>query len=69
MFVLKVDQIDILRGKQNLTLEQLAARGGRHTSTLCNAMANGGRCHPRTAGWIAEALGVRIEDIADFERK
>ena len=68
MFVLKVETIEALRGERGLTLQALADKSGKHVSALSKLLSRG-RCHPATAYWLAEALGVKITDIAELEKK
>ena len=68
MFIINREAVDILRAKRGLTLEKLAKQSGKHVSSLSKLLSRG-RCHPATAYWLAEALGVEISDIAELEKK
>lgn len=68
MFIIDREAVEILRAKQGLTLEALAKKGGKHVTGLAKILSRK-RCHPATAYWLAEALGVEITDIAHLEEK
>ena len=68
MFILDREAVEILRAKKGLTLDALAKKSGKHVSALSKLLSRK-RCHPATAYWLAEALGVEISDIAHLEEK
>jgi lambda repressor-like predicted transcriptional regulator len=66
MLKLSKRKILIILAKRGLSLRRLAELTGIHENNLCQ-MLNRRSCRPASAGRIAAALGVSVEEIIEDE--
>lgn len=59
-------RINSLLAKQGLTQAELARRAGMTKQATC-ALIRRGTCEPRTAGKIASALNIDVEELIQKE--
>ncbi|MBP3524326.1 MAG: helix-turn-helix transcriptional regulator [Clostridia bacterium] len=59
-------RINTLLAKQGLTQAELARRAGMTKQATC-ALIQRGTCEPRTAGKIASALNIDVEELIQKE--
>lgn len=58
--------INLLLARQSITKSELAKRSGLTKQATCQLIKRG-TCEPRTAGKIARALGVDVEELIEHE--
>ena len=66
MLKLSKRKILIILAKRRLSIQRLSELTGIHAANLCQ-MLNRKSCRPITAGKIAAALGVGVEEIIEDE--
>lgn len=60
--ILNVFTIKLIMAEREMSNKDLANKMGSDNNNLYRVLKNG-RCNPKTAGKIAHALGVHVEDI------
>ena len=60
--ILNVFTIKLIMAEREMSNKDLASKMGSDNNTLYMVLKNG-RCNTKTAGKIAHALGVHVEDI------